>query len=611
MELKATNPFCLLLSLTFFLFFTNYALAQVFFSETFNRDIPSSWTAITLAGNNAESANWVYTSKGPNNTNYPPIESPSANNGWVIFDSDYNCSEKNQDAWLVSPPISGLDRERIFLIFETVYRRFNDKVFIRVGSNIGDLESWAKIELFEDLNNNDFSYGTSYVDRLHNPHNIVVDLTPYAAGQSSFRFAFQFISDPSTVQAGDIYGCAWFWQIDDIHLAELTNDLKIDTVRVAPNYATPISQVSPINFAAIVDNFGLVDQNTVRLKAAVSDDIGVITEVTSQPLDLIEPGQSQMISMQNGYTPMREGTYYLDYSVNQSQTDENRSSNHKRTEFIITKTVFTKDNGQIAGVTQPGTINNNTWEIGHVFNIPNPGDKAMSIEFAISSGPPLFDGSYKHEGETVNVFLYEVKEDNNDEIFNDNDVVVAGFGSYTFGKEANEEPVNAPLIDLNTGEFGVPLKAGTQYIAMIELTKELYAPYSLLPYYFDPATVVKNDIWFLGGFRDTRITPIVRLRIQGDTPVSVDSPELEDHQVQLFPNPVKDELQINYELRQLSSTLKLSILDASGKIMADKVLSNAKEGTLKWNVADFPAGSYFLFLKAEEGMKTKLFTVKQ
>lgn len=576
--------------------------SQVFFTESFNRGIPASWTPITLEGNGS----WAYTNEAPQEGKFPKLQSPSSGNGWAIFDSDLNCDYISQDAWLVSPPISAADRERVFLVFETLYRKFDDKIFIRIGNNVADLDSWASVELFSDVGNNEYSHRNSFADELHNPQNTVVDLTPYAAGQSSFRFAFQFLSDETTEKFG-ASGCAYFWQIDDIRLTELGNELVVDTVRVAPNYATPISQVSEINFAGKVTNTGLNDQNDVRLNVKISDKMGLINEFTSSPVEGVNTGSSELLTLNNGFLPRAIDTFYMDYEVTQSESDDNPSSSIYKTKFQITQNVFAKDNGLVKSLTAPGAVNEGIWEVGHYFFIPNPGDRATHIAFAAGSAPGA-DGSYPHFGQTVNAFLYRIEEDDNPDFFNDNEAKIVGFGSFTYEEEPFNQLVSVELSNLENTDPGVELVAGEQYLAVIELPDYMGITYTELPYFYDPATVVNNGRWFLGGF-GPHITPIVRLIIQGGP--NSNKSEIADHQLSLYPNPVVNTVSLDYEFDSQVEELSINMTDLMGSVLDTKFLNNTRTGQVNWAVSHLPTGSYFINIVSSTGVKSLPFTIQR
>ncbi|MEM1218681.1 MAG: choice-of-anchor J domain-containing protein, partial [Bacteroidota bacterium] len=133
--------------------------AQVFFSEDFEGGgIPADWMAMEVAGNGQAFSNWVYTTVGPEGPfSTGPLESTSSDNGWVMFDSDSNCNiMMAQEAWLITPAIDCSDKDVVILQYENLWRVFNDRAQIRVGTDLNDLANWALYDPYGTLSNNDW-----------------------------------------------------------------------------------------------------------------------------------------------------------------------------------------------------------------------------------------------------------------------------------------------------------------------------------------------------------------------------------------------------------------------------------------------------------------------
>ncbi|MCO6480757.1 MAG: hypothetical protein J5I94_29215, partial [Phaeodactylibacter sp.] len=194
---------------------------EVFFEEDFGEGA-QNWSVIQIVGNGASSGFWRTTTTGPAGVfALNPLNSTTAANGWVQFDSDLNCNPQGQDSWLVSPYIPTEGRTSIILSFETYYRTYNDRPQIRVGEAFTDYFTWDTYEIFPGLAVNDFG-GETEGDPSLNPQYIQIDISPSVIGLDSFRFAFQFLSDATTFNGGTQgYGCAYSWQVDDVKLASV------------------------------------------------------------------------------------------------------------------------------------------------------------------------------------------------------------------------------------------------------------------------------------------------------------------------------------------------------------------------------------------------------
>ncbi|MBK9016916.1 MAG: hypothetical protein IPM82_24230 [Saprospiraceae bacterium] len=145
-----------------------------FWTEDFDSQLPADWTAIMAAGNGTPTSNWVWTNTGPaGGFSTGPLVSTTATNGWMLFDSDLNCSG-NQDVRLVSPKLDLSSRNAVVLEFETLYRRFNDSTTIMVSV---DSVNWTEIPIFVGLTNNEYGDGTSNPGDAINPYTVTVDLS--------------------------------------------------------------------------------------------------------------------------------------------------------------------------------------------------------------------------------------------------------------------------------------------------------------------------------------------------------------------------------------------------------------------------------------------------
>ncbi|MCB0566860.1 MAG: PPC domain-containing protein, partial [Phaeodactylibacter sp.] len=271
MNLRITIP--LLVTASFF--FISAAAQEVFYQEDFADGAPD-WSVIQIVGNGANSGFWRTTSTGPAGSfALDPLNSTTASNGWVQFDSDLNCFPQGQDSWLVSPYIQTEGRMAIILSFETYYRTYNDRPQLRVGEDFSQRINWDIYEPFPSLSANQYG-GATEGDPALNPQYIQIDITPSIVGLDSFRFAFQFLSSLETLNGGgDDIGCAYSWQVDDIQLLSV-QEISCGEVLLSDNFSSNISLYDysecvsgpPIIFPDLPDQlyrFELADQQTVRV----------------------------------------------------------------------------------------------------------------------------------------------------------------------------------------------------------------------------------------------------------------------------------------------------------------------------------------------------------
>ncbi|MBK7870549.1 MAG: T9SS type A sorting domain-containing protein [Saprospiraceae bacterium] len=586
--------------------FTILATGQAFFTETFDGGLPATWKAQKVVGNDAASANWVHSTTGPGGSfAISPLASTTAGNGWMIFDSDLNCNEATgQNAWLISPVVDASDKTSVFLVFETFYRKFNDRPQIRIGTDLNDLNSWATIEVFPGINNNEYGGKLESNEQL-NPQVLRIDITEHAAGEAAFYFAFQFLSTSETIQAGTSFGCAYAWQIDDV---QLTSESKPDNELVAvdpllpDNYATPVSQVDSIFFALSIINNGKLPQTNVSVTVDIAGDNGDTLTIMEDIGD-IDPSDTLDIIFDETFVPSGTGIYTYDYTITQTEVDNVISNNKRSGAFIISEGLYSKDDNRIASATQPGTVSGENWEIGNYYFVVEEGFEAYEADFSVASNDDA------HLGQSVTVFLYKVTGDILDGL-EDDELETVGFGSYDFTNEENFDLVSAELFPLD-GELepGVELTPG-EYLLMVQYTPDMFVPYSELAYNlnYQIATVVKNGGWFLGGF-GSGVTAQVRMRIRSTT-TSTKDPQLTDNQIDIYPNPVQNTLNVKIDLQEVTTQAQVSVMDARGRTMMVRSYEGVKSQTIPVDVSHWASGTYFLHVRTDEGVKTERIVVQ-
>jgi len=395
--------------------------------------------------------------------------------------------------------------------------------------------------------------------------------------------------------------------VDDVRLLDanpiLLHDLVLSRPRLAPNFAQPYTQVDTVRMAARIDNIGQLDQTNVSITAEISGDNGDSFS-TTEMTDILESDSSVLFLLDETFVPSgTQAIYSLNYTVVADSMDLRPSNNVIETEFVISEDLFQKDNGNFSFSTGPAEVDGETWEVGNYYFVPNGGFEAYEAEFSIASD------NNAHQGQSVNVFLYEINEDNDPASFTDEDVDVLGFATYTFADEVSGDLITVQLTDLITGEEGVELQAGGEYLLMIEYQPDMRGVFSDMPSDYDVATVVKNGGWFLGGFTGDAIV-WARMRIRSvDT--GLGNVQIANANIALFPNPVTDYVTANIELENASKLMEVRILNTNGQMVSTQTFDNTKGENVRFDVRQFATGTYFLQIRTDEGVKTERFAVQR
>ncbi len=540
----------------------------------------------TQGGVNPGSERWVW-SNNPVGIfqGQPNFASTTAANGFIQFNSDRN-GDVRHDVFVTSRPIDCRGRSRVFLRSENQYAYFSPG-----GVSI------AEVGVSTDGTN--FVYKTIFAnvarDVINVPVQVVVVELPEAANQPSVSIRFRWRGQFEYV-----------WRIDDVALFDSnptpSNDLVVSEPRIPFNFATPISQVDSIAFALRLENEGTAPQTNVVARVEVIGDNGDRFTGTEN-LGTIAPGEADTIAFRQQFLPTRRGNYTFKYTVTQAQTDATPGNNTVEGEFVISESIFSKDDGVLVSANQPSTVRGDFWEVGNYYTIVKDGFEAYEASFSVASQ------RNSQVGQTVTVILYRL-EDNGNTVFNDEDLKVVGIGFKELGRaDTSFQLITTELFPLdNDDRPGVALTPG-DYFLMVQLTKDMFMPYSEIGYYYDFATVVKNGDWFLGGF-GPEVTAIARMRIRART-TGADERQLADQQVKIYPNPAQQTLNVKMELQAPSRQTQLKVTDAAGSVIALRQYEGIQAQTLTLDTSRWPSGVYFLQVLTEEGVATRRFAVQR
>lgn len=594
-----------------------------FFSEDFDGGLPSDWMAVEVVGNGMEGSNWQYTTTGPARlyTGLPgPIESTTASNGWMLFDSDINCSGA-QDAYLITPAIDGSDKNVVFLEFESAYGTFNDEVSVLVTTDIdAPYEEWTEFILYPDIEANDTGGDA-------NPDFISLNLSSAAAGEAVFYIAFRFHADATTTNGGNgSIGCGYHWQIDDIVVTDAdprpANDLMVNPFfAMAPNAIVPASQVGSFGFIADIENNGSTAQTGANLNVSITND-DTNTEVFSTDMAYPAFEVDQLIEnifFPESFTPVASPASYTGtYTITiDGQTDDVPENNTQTFNFEVSDTLFSKSAVPAGSIDLPDI--NYAW--GNIYYVPNgAGYFARYMSFGYAN-PSVA------EGESVTTFLLKWNGDlNGDGMANENeyDPAPVAFSAYTFtGNEADFEIITIP-VDLD-GE-AIPLEDDTYYMVVASFEPsngaDLHPLVSIDDY---AATQFIADSLGNGGYvgaYDPGLTHNYELRIWDIHPyvtLSIsDNPNLtktshllsEDNKIDIAPNPVSDELRLDLNLVTTAENLDIEIYDVMGRTIKKEQFTKVKTQSMAYDVRQWESGTYFLRVTTKEGIRTKRFVVK-
>lgn len=579
-HMKKFTPFRIIFSMIF-LVFACMGYGQPlspFYSETFPSaaDFGAKWVS---GGTNTGSEKWKW-SDNPKSLfeGQPDFTSKTASNGFVIFNSEEN-GEVPHDVFLTALiPVNCAGRKNIFLRFESQYAFYSPPS-----------QSVAQVGISFD--GTTFTYKTVLTDVPSNnvsaTRQIVTLELPEAVGKERVFLRFRWKGNYE-----------YAWRLDDVALFEgnpqPARDLVISNPILPESFAVPVSQVQEVPFVATVSNRGTLAQPKVTLSVKVISSNGQSFNADTT-LQNVKSGIVDTFSIPRIFIPRDTGTYATQYAVTTDSLDEVPADNSLVSNFLVTRNLFSKDDGILSSATQPATVNGDIWEAGNYYYIKKAGFDAYEAAFSVASN------GNTHQGKSVSLLLYQYI-DNGDAKFDDKDLKVVGYGFHELKTEKNFDLITTPLLNLETNNPGVPLKADGDYILMVQYAKDMFMPYSKITYHYGQlSTIIKNGEWFGGGFGKD-ITALVRMRIR-DKSTSVPVISSEAAGLEIFPNPANNIFYVNIKEMEPSDFEAYAVFDILGKKVWEEKISLSNNRSFKITTS-LPDGSYLLQCKTKKGMIT-------
>jgi photosystem II stability/assembly factor-like uncharacterized protein len=290
-----------------------------------------------------------------------PIQSPTAANGFVIFDSDYldnggtsvfgsGTSPAPHVGALITPVLNLSSMSAPILKFNQFHRRFapaagyNSATFIITSLDGG--QTWPDTIPINTL----FELGAN-IQTLRNSQ-IALNL-PNIGGQANVRIQFLF--------SGDYY----FWMIDDIILESASaNDLALIDASIFNSNAgsvqtygmIPVFQEQSASFHATILNQGAAQINQPGVAVNVlRNGNNIWTDGVTSPGTLTF-GASQQLSITNPpFVGGQAGEYQVNFSLFNNQGDLNPGNDVLSRYFFLTDTVYGLDHGPFSNYVTVGT----------------------------------------------------------------------------------------------------------------------------------------------------------------------------------------------------------------------------------------------------------------
>ncbi len=384
-------------------------------------------------------------------------------------------------------------------------------------------------------------------------------------------------------------------------------DLRNLTNNSAPfAYQTPMSQVLPLTPSVGYFNDDSIAMVDVNITATITEPDGTVT-VEDRAVSVGPLGDSTLTFTQ--FVPTQMGAHMVMFT-----TDVNADT--LRSPFVMTENTFAVDTGDPSAAVSIGNDRfvtaGNEFHVGSAFYTGPNGGVATWASFAIGNPDTLFTNN--PNADLFSLVVYDMDPDGDGVLGADYpDFEIVGFGGYTM--TGNEQPHQ-----LLTVEFFDPIvmKADGGYAIMVQYLGETagigkaptFSIAGATNYPLPSTLVYEPPSFFTGGWASNN-NHVVRLHLDGFTSTKNDLELLESSKVNIFPNPVSDNLNVELDLNENSENVRIVITDLSGKQMLSQRFENVKSQTFNFNVSTFSNGAYLMNIITDEGFRVNKFVVNK
>ncbi len=595
------------------------------------------WVTIGLDAANAaksDSAIFQWTADGTGKTgaywkNRPAIASlnTSRGSGAAIFNSDYldnrglsnNVGNGSAPAphfgELWSPIFDATGYNDMSILFQSYYHHFQSDVinpywastYVSWSEDGG--VTWKERVPIEEHE----GYGT--YDETPNGNSMVVKL-PKSKGTSKFRIKFVF--------NGDYY----FWLIDDVRVGVLKNNMRINPNSAAiPPVQMGAYNVDSLRFMANITNSGTATARNVKLTAKVFNAVtkAELFSTTANYGSIAPDSTAKNRLLPDAFMPsnVTRMAYDIRYDITHDSVDEFRRDDTLRFNeaLRVTDSLFRHDNlSDVIPIVpnstawQAGQVK--SWRVGQYFympTIPSGTATATSINAVI-------DDLNWTTSRVYTAGLYEWTDANGDDSVQVSERRLIGIAETPVGVNPLGAVVNFRLENnVQTGR-PIQLKRNQAYLAMLDLTptriserawnasaddrgrvgsaglktatklagKPRYA--GIINYNANEA----NAIWMTNLFDDDlgRYSPKIRLNAWVVMSKADDLPI--DYKINIYPNPVGQNLSVTVDFPKSESAILLRIFDLKGQLIQEREFLNIQKETVNINVSQLASGNYLL-----------------
>ena len=394
------------------------------------------------------------------------------------------------------------------------------------------------------------------------------------------------------------------WYVDNIRVVEgFSYDTSIDSTSFRSGVngqvsatgleygMVPVTQIAPIEFSSQIVNNGGQVQTGSFLNVVVTDPSNTTTTLVSPSIDLAVSATDVFTTPT--FTPTATGTYQIEFTANQTNTDGNATDNVDNASFAVTNNTYSRDNGTVGGGFSNFSNNNNgAVTIGNIMEIFADG--------VVGAMDVVVTSATTNVGQIVygRIFLFDANSNSYNEIASTDEYEI------TSGDLGPNNPIR---LYISGGVLNV--SAGQDLLVAVA------------HYGGNPGVVIGSAqqvqqgsvLGYSGSTLTTLTDPeaiMVRLDMRDFASISKENESTLLSVGQNVPNPFSNQATINYNLTE-SADVYLEVHDVTGKVVAtyNEGLRAAGEHNITLSADQLSNGIYFYTFKANDFSVTKQMVV--
>ena len=591
----------------------DYQREVVIWGEDFANGIPADWVSEAMP----ELAVWEYRGQGTTPSSDwgtrgsclaedvvygDPIDSPTRENGFIIFDSNYwddnigPCGNFGAGpapgphlATLTTPVIDLSSYEQVGLKFHQYAKNYQADMYIEYTLNGTDwMDLWVS-----DVQDNSGESEPNRFDRIN--------VSEVLGGESSVQLRIVF--------DGNYY----FWMLDDIELFELESynlfaekatygnfdltDQGNETGWEDMEYSVYPQAMAPrVHFSTCTWNWGAEDLTGCNLEGVLRNEVTMDT-IFSDVSNSMDLGSDEFFRFNTDFYDHdgELGLYTTHFAIGSDQEDDSPDNNTIIKDFIVSDFIYARDRLSTDGIyIADDTFSDEPYEVGNMYVITTDDQSIESISLGVGVGSDpdvsIYAAVYKMN---ISGSISAIEVANTGEF---------GIVDYAYNNIDDNNIMTVPFPE------PVPLMKDSAYLVVAGTADNANTV-------FWPVSGTSEDLtsfvrFFPSAWFYLNRTPMIRANF--GPVVNVEEVVENDLNMNCFPNPANAILNVTFD-HVTSGRARIEVFDELGKMVETRDLGNLPKGEQRHqlNTDAWSEGWYVVSIVTEYTTKNEVVVIQR